>query len=179
MLKTVVERRAVSQTVVHNHITQVIRRAVFPRRDTVYRLLPAPRPEGAGEERSRPTLWARRLVGLFSAESARRELEPFFHTVVGNVLEEERARARSHPEQGVTLVFRMLGERYFLQTLERLRREGWGQAAGEEAAPPPRPPEPEERSLRLSGEEYRALIRGVERALERRARLEMLRGGRS
>ncbi len=178
-LKTVVERRTVSQTVVHNHITQVLCQKVHPRRDTVYRLLPPARTETAGEERSRPTLWARRLVRLFSIESARQELRPFFHTVVQNVLDGERERVKSRPEQAVSLVFRMLGETYFLQTLDRLRREGWERSAAEAAAPPSDPPEREACAPRLSGAEYQALVRGVERALERRSHLETLRRGRA
>ncbi len=74
VLRTVVERRAAPQTVVHNHIIQMVRQTVCPRRDVVTRLLSPPGREAAVEEdRSRPTLAARRLVGLFSAESARRD----------------------------------------------------------------------------------------------------------
>ncbi len=179
MVKTVVERRAVSQTVVHNHITQVVRQTVLPRRDTVYRFLPRPAGRGPEEDdRSRPTLAARRLVRLFSAESARRELRLFFRGVVQNVLNEERETVRSRPEQAVSLVYRLFGEQYLLQTLDRLSRERQERTAVQ-AAPPPGPPELEARAPRLSGAEFQALVRGVGRSLDRRARLEALRQGRA
>ncbi len=181
VVRTVVERRAAPQTVVHNHITQVVRQTVCHRRDTVFRLLPPPgrEAEEAGEDRSRPTLAAQRLVRLFSAESARRELRPFFQTVVRNVLEEERERARSRPEQEISLVYHLFGERYLLRTLDRLRRETWEREELPAAAPSPRPPEREEDAPCLSGAEFRALVRGVERSLDRRGRLELLRQGRA
>ncbi len=180
VLRTVVERRAAPQTVVHNHIIQMVRQTVCPRRDVVTRLLSPPGREAAVEEdRSRPTLAARRLVGLFSAESARRELRPFFQTVVRNVLEEERERMRSRPEQGVDLVCRLFGERYLLQTLDRLRRETEERPAVQAPAPPPGPPERAAEAPRLSGAEFQALVRGVERSLERKGRLEALRQGRA
>lgn len=179
-IKTVVERRPVSQTVVHNHITQVVRQTVLPRRDTVYRSLPRPTGRGSEEDdRSRPTLAARRLVRLFSAESARRELRLFFRGVVHNVWNEERETARSRPEQAVSLVYRLFGEQYLLQTLDRLSRERQERTAVQAAAPPSGPPEREARAPRLSGAEFQALVRGVERSLDRRARLEALRQGRA
>ncbi len=125
-IRTVVERRAAPQTVVHNHITQVIQRQVPPRRDMVYRLFPQPGEEAdtEWEERSRPTLAAQRLIRLFSTESARRELMSFFRTVVRTVLDEERA-------------------------------------------------------FHLNGAEYQALIRGIERSLNRESRLKAIRQGRA
>lgn len=179
-VKTVVERRTVQQTVVHNHITQVVRGAACPRRDTALRLLPRPEPEREeADDRSRPTLAAQRLVRLFSTESARRELRPFFYTVVQNVLDGERERERSHPQETVSLVFRMFGEKHLLQVLQRLRQDEAGRAAA--PAPPPAPalPEREARGEGLSSAQFEALVRGVERSLEHRARLEALRQGRA
>ncbi len=179
-VKTVVERRTVQQTVVHNHITQVVRQTLLPRQDTVYRFLP--QPGTAREEsdaRSRPTLAARRLVSIFSAESARRELRPFFRTVVRDVLEEEREQIRRRPEQGVDLVCRLFGERYWLQTLERYRRETEERTAAQQHAPSPGLPEREADAPALTGAQFQALVRGVERSLERKNRLEALRGGRA
>ncbi len=179
-VKTVVERRTVQQTVVHNHITQVVRGSLCPRRDTAPRLLPQPGPEREEpDDRSRPTLWAQRLVRLFSVGSARRELRPFFHTVVQNVLDGERERARSHPQETVSLVLRMFGENRLLQVLQRLRQDDAGRTAA--PAPPPAPalPEREARGEGLSMAQFEALVRGVERSLERRARLEALRQGRA
>ncbi len=179
-VKTVVERRTVRETVVHNHITQVVRQTVFRGRDTVYRLPPPmgqPRQGQEDDDRSRPTLAAQRLVRLLSIGSVRREIQPFFHTVVRNILDGEREHARSHPQETVNLVFRMFGEKRLLQTLRRLRQDEAAQTAA--PAPSRALPEPEERSSRLSGEEFQALVRGVERSLERRGRLEALRQGRA
>lgn len=179
-VKTVVERRTVHQTVIHNHITQVLRGAVRPGRDTALRLPP---PSGAAreeaDERSRPTLAAQRLVRLFTAGSARRELRPFFHTVVQNVLDGEREHERSHPQETVSLIFRMFGEKRLLQVLDRLRQDGAGQAAAPPPSPAPALPERAERGGGLSEAQFQALVLGVERRLERRARLEALRQGRA
>lgn len=161
-----VERRIVSQTVVHNHITPKIFQQVYPRRDTVLRVL-SPTPPEREEERARPTLAARRLVGLFSAESARRELGQFFRGVVKTVLHEEREIVRSHPGREVSLIYHLLREE--VRT---------GRAEPSEPAPPPRrPPQKEEtREVSLTEEDFWRVARGVERILERKGRLERLRG---
>ncbi len=164
-IRQVVERRIVSQTVVHNHITQKAFWRVYPRRDTVLRIL-SPTKSERDEERSRPTLAARRLVRLFSAESARNELGQFFRGVVKTVLREEREVVRSHPRREVSLIYHLLREE--VRT---------GRAEPSEPPPPPlRAPQEERKTLKLDGAEFRRVVRGVERALERRGRLERLRG---
>lgn len=162
-----VERRTVSQTVVHNHITQTVLQRVYPRRDTVLRVLSPPTPAEESEERARPTLWAKRLVRLFSTESARRELGQFFQGVVRTVLREEGDRARSRPSQEAGLIYHLLGRS---GPPERVERE-------KPALPPRRPPQMEEtRPVPLQKEELLRLVQGVERSLERKSRWERLRG---
>lgn len=177
MAKTVVERRLVSQTVVHNHITQVIQKEVCPRRDTVCCFLPRPEPEG--KARARPTLAAQRLVRLFSVESARRELQPFFHGVVREVLVGARERAQSRPDRETALIYHLFGEKYLIQEFERLRRDVWERPGDQSAPAAPRPSGKERDAPRLSGAEFQALVRGVERSLERRSHLDALRQGRA
>lgn len=171
-----VERRTVLQTVVHNHITRTVYRPVCERRDTVLRLLALPAPGREDEARSRPTLAARRLARLFSAESAKRELGQFFQGVVRTVLQDERQKALSRPGRELSLVYHLWGEGAVRETVERLCRETL-----ERAQRPPEPPAsapPPQGVQSESGPQLRALLRGIEGALARRERLEALREGR-
>ncbi len=171
-----VERRTVLQTVVHNHITRTVCRPVRERRDTVLRLLAPPDPAREDEVRSRPTLAARRLARLFSAESAKRELGQFFQGVVRTVLQGEGRQVLSRPGREVSLVYHLWGEGAVRETVERLYRETL-EHAGRPPGPPPSAPPPQGAQSE-GGPQFRALLRGIEGALERRERLEALREGR-
>ncbi len=171
-----VERRTVLQTVVHNHITRTVYRPMRERRDTVLRLLSLPAPGREDEIRSRPTLAARRLARLFSTESAKRELGQFFQGVVRTVLRDERLQVLSRPGREVSLVYHLWGEGAVRETVERLCRETLERAQRPPESPPSAPPPQSAQSE--GGPQLRALLRGIEGALERRERLEALREGR-
>ncbi len=173
-----VERRTLLQTVVHNHITKTVYRPLCERRDTVLRLLSQPDPAREEETRSRPTQAARRLVRLFSAESARRELGQFFQGVVRTVIRDERREARRRPGQGMSLVYHVWSERALRETVERLSWETWERAGRPPNAPAPPPAPPRRPDQREGGARFRALLRGIEGSLERKDHLEVLRQGR-
>lgn len=170
-----VERRTVLQTVVHNHITQTVYRPVCPRRDALFHLFSQPDAAREDETRSRPTLAARRLVRLFSAESAKRELGQFFQGVARAVIREERRQVLSRPRQELSLVYHLWGGEALRETVERLSRETWERSGGAPTPPAEPAPAPERPALPASGAEFQALLRGLERSLERRGRLEALR----
>lgn len=170
-----VERRTVLQTVVHNHITQTVCQPIHTRQDTLLRLVFQPDMAREDETRSRPTLAARRLVRLFSAESAKRELGQFFQGVVRTVIREERQQVLSCPRQELSLIYHVWGEGALREMVERLSRETW-ERAGVVPNPPAEPAsEPARPALPASGAEFQALLRGVEQSLERKGRLEALR----
>lgn len=124
------------RTVVHNTLHQTIVR-VFPTRQLyllhrtqqfhtlhtqAYLLVvPPPRrePVAPGADLSRPTRTAQRLLRLFSMESARRQLRPFYSNIVRGVLREEQDRYRSRPTQAISLIWHLFGRRQAFRTLTR------------------------------------------------------------
>lgn len=266
--RTVVQQ-TVCRTDVHlyqtfpQHIHRHVHAAGCLRQDAFLLLLP----QGAAEARerfpdpSRPTRAAHALLRLFSKESAKRELRPFYRDVVRSVLREEQERYKSRPAGAVALIWNLFGQpnafrtltRFYLGAVEKLGshyfpalngsnalclaagvvlhsqvyrryvRRLWTQerqeislrySTGESPAidglmqlpalrppvlpsrealeqmirsavpgeagtrPPALSPAPPQGEARLSGEEFRALVRGVAQTLGKRARLESLeRGG--
>lgn len=68
---------------------------------------------------SRPTYTARRLLRLFSMESARRQFQPFYSRMVRSVLREEQERYRSRPTQAISLIWNLFGRQQAFRTLTR------------------------------------------------------------
>jgi len=71
------------------------------------------------DDPSRPSRTAQRLMRIFSKESARRELQPFYSSVVRNVLQEEQERYRSRPAQAISLIWNLFGRQQAFRTLTR------------------------------------------------------------
>lgn len=125
-----------ARNVVHNTLHQTIVR-VFPTRQLYFvqhtrqfhtlhtqaflLVVPPPRrdPPAPGPDFSRPTRTARRLLRLFSMESARRQLRPFYSSIVRSVLREEQDRYRSRPTQAISLIWHLFGRRQAFRTLTR------------------------------------------------------------
>jgi len=127
----VTQRKVVEQTVRQNviHIHQTIRQQIirqrlvsasYLRQEAFLVMLPRERRSGRElEDMSRPARAARRLMRIFSKESARRELQPFYSTVVRNVLREEQDRYRSRPGQAISLIWNLFGRQQAFRTLTR------------------------------------------------------------
>lgn len=122
--ETKVVHNTVHQTVVHIHQTVLkqsrITAARYLRQDAFLLLLPQiqPRPREP-DLLSRPTRLAKMLVRVFSRESARRELRPFYSDVVRGVLKEEQERYRSRPTKAVSLIWSLFGRPHAFRTLTR------------------------------------------------------------
>lgn len=118
----------VHQTVVHLHqinprqIHRQIITAGCPRKDALPFLLPpltAPGGRPDQPDPARPIQAARALIHIFSKESAKRELRPFFGGVVRGVLREERERYKSRPARAVSLLWVLFGQPNTLRILTR------------------------------------------------------------
>lgn len=113
--KTVVNHR---QTV-HQHILH--RSAVQYLHTDAFLLLLPPQPQRQGPELeadpARPTRTTRRLLHIFSMDSAQRLLRPFYSDVVRRVLGEEQARYRSRPSQAISLIWNLFGRQQAFRTL--------------------------------------------------------------
>lgn len=122
--ETKIIRNTVHQTVVHIHQTVLNQSRITMvrhlRRDAFLLLLPKiqPRPRKP-DYLSRPTRSAKMLVRIFSRESARRELQPFFSSVVRDVLKEEQERYRSRPTKAISLIWSLFGRPHAFRTLTR------------------------------------------------------------
>lgn len=80
---------------------------------------PFRREPAAGLDLSRPTFAAQRLLRVFSMESARRQLRPFYSSIVRSVLKEEQDRYRSRPAQAISLIWHLFGRQQAFRTLTR------------------------------------------------------------
>lgn len=124
---THVTHTTLRQTVVHLHRSVVHKRwytmqsAQILQQQALLVLLPPPPPPAKPglPDPSRPTQAAQRLIGLFSKESAQRELRPFYRRVVGSVLAEEQERLRSRPTQAISLIWHLFGRPHAFRTLTR------------------------------------------------------------
>lgn len=122
--ETKIVRNTVHQTVVHIHQTVLKQSRITavrnPRQDVFLLLLPRIRPRPREPDPlSRPTRAAKMLVRVFSRESARRELRPFYSGVVRGVLKEEQERYRSRPTQAISLIWSLFGRPHAFRTLTR------------------------------------------------------------
>lgn len=117
----------VYQTVVHVHQTTLqricrqIHAANYLRQDAVLFVLPQPsiRPKRDRLDPAQPTRAAHTLLRIFSKESARREMKPFYSDVVRGVLQEEQERYKSRPTKAISLIWSLLGQHNAFQTLTR------------------------------------------------------------
>lgn len=118
----------VHQTVIHLHQInprqshrQIIT-AGCPRKDALPFLLPpltAPGGQPDQPDPARPAQAARALIHIFSKESAKRELRPFFGGVVRGVLREEQERYKSRPTKAISLIWNLFGQHNAFRTLTR------------------------------------------------------------
>ena len=117
----------VYQTVVHvhqttlRHIRRQINAASYLRQDAFLLVLPQPaaRPGGDRLDPARPTRAAQTLLKIFSKESARREMRPFYNDVVRGVLREEQERYKSRPTRAISLIWNLFGQHNAFRTLTR------------------------------------------------------------
>lgn len=122
--ETKIVRNTVHQTVVHIHQTVLKQSRItavrYLRQDALLLLLPQiqPRPREP-DYLSRPTRSAKLLVRIFSRESARRELRPFYSDMVRGVLKEEQERYRSRPTKAISLIWNLFGRPHAFRTLTR------------------------------------------------------------
>lgn len=118
----------VHQTVVHvhqttlQHIRRQIHSASYLRQNAFLLVLPQPaavRPHGDRLDPAQPTRAAHTLLRIFSKESARREMKPFYSDVVRGVLQEEQERYKSHPTKAISLIWNLFGQHQAFRTLTR------------------------------------------------------------
>lgn len=116
------------QTVVHlhqttlQHIHRQIHAASYLRQDAFLLVLPQLAPQQVrqdGLDPSRPTRAAHTLLRIFSRESAKRELRPFYSDVVRSVLREEQERYKSRPTKAISLIWHLFGQQNAFRTLTR------------------------------------------------------------
>lgn len=133
--ETKIVRETVRQTVVHMHQTvlkqtfQRISAVSYLRQDAFLLVLPQIQSRRRElDDPSRPTRSAQMLVRIFSRESARRELRPFYSGVVRSVLKEEQERYKGRPTKAISLIWDLFGRpnafrtltRFYLGAVERL-----------------------------------------------------------
>lgn len=123
-----VVQKIIRQTVVnlyrvsHHHVLHKAAAIQYLRTDAFLLLLPPLlRREGreAETDRYRPTRTAQRLIHLFSKESAKRQLRPFYSDIVRSVLKEEQDRYKSRPTQAISLIWNLFGRQQAFRTLTR------------------------------------------------------------
>lgn len=116
------------QTVVHlhqttlQHIHRQIHAANYLRQDAFLFVLPQVVSQQVRQntlDPSRPTRAARTLLHIFSRESAKRELRPFYSDVVRSVLREEQERYKSRPTKAISLIWNLFGQPNAFRTLTR------------------------------------------------------------
>lgn len=117
----------VYQTIVHVHQTtlQHIRRQInaagYLRQDAFLLVLPQPAAPRSGDrlDPAQPTRAAHTLLRIFSKESARREMRPFYSDVVRGVLQEEQERYKSRPTKAISLIWNLFGQHNAFRALTR------------------------------------------------------------
>lgn len=115
------------QSVVHvhrttlQHIRQQIHAAGYLRQDAFVLLLPqlALRLPGQRLDQAQPTRAAHTLIRIFSKESAKREMRPFYSDVVRSVLREEQDRYKTKPTKAISLIWNLFGRHNAFRTLTR------------------------------------------------------------
>lgn len=117
----------VYQTIVHvhhttlQHIRRQINTASYLRQDAFLLVLPQPaaQPRGNHLDPAQPTRAAHTLLRIFSKESVRREMRPFYSDVVRGVLQEEQERYKSRPTKAISLIWNLFGQHNAFRTLTR------------------------------------------------------------
>lgn len=117
----------VYQTIVHvhqttlQHIRRQINAASYLRQDAFLLVLPQPAAPRRGDrlDPAQPTRAAHALLRIFSKESARREMRPFYSDVVRGVLQEEQERYKSRPTKAISLIWNLFGQHNAFRTLTR------------------------------------------------------------
>lgn len=115
------------QSIVHihqttlQHIRQQIHTASYLRQDAFLLVLPraAAQPRGERLDPAQPTRAAHTLLRIFSKESAKREMKPFYSDVVRGVLREEQDRYKSRPTKAISLIWHLFGQHQAFRTLTR------------------------------------------------------------
>lgn len=108
------------QSIVHRHIHRQYTVVHALRQDAFLIVMPKEKAvRSEQDDPSRPARTAQRLLRLFSRESVRRELQPFYSGVVRNVLREEQDRFRGRPAQAISLIWNLFGRRQAFRTLTR------------------------------------------------------------
>lgn len=117
----------VYQTIVHvhqttlQHIRRQINAASYLRQDAFLLVLPQPAAPRSGDrlDPAQPTRAAHTLLRIFSKESARREMRPFYSDVVRGVLQEEQERYKSRPTKAISLIWNLFGQHNAFRALTR------------------------------------------------------------
>lgn len=117
----------VYQTIVHvhqttlQHIRRQINAASYLRQDAFLLVLLQPAAPRRGDrlDPAQPTRAAHALLRIFSKESARREMRPFYSDVVRGVLQEEQERYKSRPTKAISLIWNLFGQHNAFRTLTR------------------------------------------------------------
>lgn len=115
------------QSVVHVHRTtlqqvrQQFHSASYLRQDAFLLILPrlAARLPEERLDPARPARSAHVLIRLFSKESAKREMRPFYSDVVRSVLREEQDRYKTRPTKAISLIWNLFGQHNAFRTLTR------------------------------------------------------------
>lgn len=115
------------QSVVHvhrttlQHIRQQIHAASYLRQDAFLFVLPRLAAYLPGErlDPAQPTRAAHTLIRIFSKESAKREMRPFYSDVVRSVLREEQDRYKTKPTKAISLIWNLFGQHNAFRTLTR------------------------------------------------------------
>lgn len=123
----VIIHNTVYQTVAHirritlQHIYRQINASNYLRQDAFLLVLPQPAARSKGDrlDPARPTRAARTLLRIFSKESARREMRPFYSDAVRGVLREEQERYKSRPTKAISLIWNLFGQHNAFRTLTR------------------------------------------------------------
>ncbi len=106
-------------TVEQRHIYHQFNSANYLRQDAFLVLLPGGHTNAEADDAARPTKAAQRLLKIFSRESAKKELQPFYSSIVRDVLKDEQERYQSKPSQAISLIWNLFGRRQAFRTLTR------------------------------------------------------------
>ena len=71
------------------------------------------------QSESQPSYAAQQILRLFSKESAKKQMRPFYNKIVRGVLKEEQEHYRSKPSQAISLIWNLFGQKQAFRTLTR------------------------------------------------------------
>lgn len=103
------------------HIHQQLHSTSYLKQDTFLFVLPQLAAHLSGErlDPAQPTRAAHTFIRIFSKESAKREMRPFYSDVVRSVLREEQERYRTKPTKAISLIWNLFGQHNAFRTLTR------------------------------------------------------------